>query len=51
MGGEDDGEGDEGGGGVGDDDHLTATSNVLFQSSPQSLHLSSQLLSNLHIGL
>jgi len=31
--------------------NLTATSNVLFQSSPQSLHLSSQLLSNLHIGL
>ena len=55
MGGEDDGgvdgEGDEGGGGGGDDDHLTATSNVLFQPSPQSLHLGSQLFSNLHIGL
>ena len=55
MGGEDDGgvygEGDEGGGGGGDDGHLTAASNVLFQSSPQSLHLGSQLFSNLHIGL
>jgi len=27
--------------------NLTATSNVLFQSSPQSLHLGSQLFSNL----
>ena len=53
MGGEDDGgvdgEGDGGGDG-GDDDHLTAASNVLFQPSPQSLHLRSQLFSNLHIG-
>ena len=45
---EDDG-GGGGEGGGGDDGHLTAASNVLFQSSPQSLHFGSQLFSNLHI--